>query len=230
MKLGISLEDLGELYHDYSFFCASGAQKPGIFKPNQKAKEPILRSYISLALAKSAGPASDRHVSFVELFCADGFYAMLARKLGASRSIGVDNDRDGHFAVAPVIAGRLGLGDVEFVKMDVNEALGSLQEVDVVANVGGLYHVANPEEILDGSYRLAKQFLVIQTVVSLASHDPHHFVAPAPGWTWGCRYSRESFDATIRKRGWKIVDHHFNELTGNDRPEDRGSVYYLIAK
>jgi hypothetical protein len=26
------------------------------------------------------------------------------------------------------------------------------------------------------------------------------------------------------------VDRHFNELEGNERPEDRGSVYYLIRK
>ena len=34
----------------------------------------------------------------------------------------------------------------------------------------------------------------------------------------------------IVSKGWKILDYHFNELEGNERPEDRGSVYYLIEK
>jgi hypothetical protein len=29
-------------------------------------------------------------VSFAELFCADGYYAMMARRLGATASMGID--------------------------------------------------------------------------------------------------------------------------------------------
>lgn len=229
MPSGVDLSDLGGLYHSYVFFGAASAQLPGHFAANQLAKEPIIRSYVSLALAKCAGPRSDRPVTFVELFCADGYYAMLARKLGATHALGVDNDRDGYLGVAPQIASRLGLDAVEFVKMDVNE-IDRLEPRDVVANVGGLYHVPNPEEVLEKSYRLARRYLVVQNVVSLATTDPHYREAPAPGWTWGNRYSRESFDRLVRGKGWDVVDSHFNELTGNDRLEDRGSVYYLIEK
>jgi hypothetical protein len=67
-------------------------------------------------------------------------------------------------------------------------------------------------------------------VVSLATDDADYFESPAPGWTWGNRFSRKSFDRMIRSLGYTIVDSHFNELEGNSRPEDRGSVYYLIQK
>jgi hypothetical protein len=67
-------------------------------------------------------------------------------------------------------------------------------------------------------------------VVSLATTDQAYYECPAPGWTWGNRFSVASFDAAIRRTGWDIVDRHFNELEGNDRPEDRGSVYYLVRK
>lgn len=115
------------------------------------------------------------------------------------------------------------------MKLDVNE-IHQLNPVDVVTNIGGLYHVANPAEILLNSYDLAKRFLFIQTVVSLANSDEDYFEAPAPGWTWGSRYSRESFNRLIGSFGWDVVDSHFNESEGNDRLEDRGSVYYLIRK
>jgi hypothetical protein len=118
---------------------------------------------------------------------------------------------------------------VKFVNMDVN-AIDTRAPVDIVANVGGLYHVDNPLEILRKSYAMAAKYLVVQNVVSLASTSETHFESPAPGWTWGNRFSMQSFDAAIHATGWDVVDRHFNELEGNERPEDRGSVYYLIRK
>jgi hypothetical protein len=222
----VDLRHLGPLYHSYRFLGGLNEQLPGIYAPNQACKEPILRAYIQLAIAKCRATIATP-VSFAELFCADGYYAMLARHLGATSSCGIDNDRDGHFATAATVAASLGLGDVRFLKMDVN-AIDTLPAVDIVANVGGLYHVDNPHEILRKSHAMARRFLVVQTVVSLATQDEKYYRSPAPGWTWGNRFSRESFDRMMGETGWEILDRHFNELEGNDRPEDRGSVYYLV--
>jgi hypothetical protein len=223
----VDLRHLGPLYHSYRLLGGVNEQLPGIYAPNQAAKEPILVAYIQHAIAKCRATIATP-VSFAELFCADGYYAMVARHLGATRSIGIDNDRDGHFGNARRISAALEL-EVELLKMDV-DAIDTLEPVDIVANLGGLYHVANPLEVLRKSHALARRFLIVQTVVSLATRDPSYFAAPAPGWTWGCRFSRESFDRAIRETGWNVVDHHFNELEGNDRPEDRGSSYYLVRK
>ena len=223
-----SLDDLGPLYHSYRLFGFKNQQITGIFQPNQACKEPIILSYILLALAKCK-TSSDMPVTFAELFCADGYYAMAARHLGASIAIGIDNNHDGHFTVAKKIADRLEIDNCAFIEMDVN-AIESMAPQDIVANIGGLYHVENPEEILDKSYSLARRFLIVQTVVSLASEAEDYYESPAPGWTWGNRYSRLSFKRLIESKGWHIIDSHFNILEGNDRPEDRGSVYFLIQK
>jgi len=223
----VDLRHLGPLYHSYRLLGGVNEQLPGIYAPNQAAKEPILVAYIQHAIAKCRATIATP-VSFAELFCADGYYAMVAKHLGATRSLGIDNDRDGHFGNARKVAAALGL-DVEFLRMEV-DAIDTLEPVDVVANVGGLYHVPDPLEILRKSHAMARRYLIVQTVVSLATHDPGYFAAPAPGWTWGCRFSRESFDRVMDETGWDIVDRHFNELEGNDRPEDRGSCYYLIRK
>ncbi|MGD0232802.1 MAG: hypothetical protein ABSC19_21030 [Syntrophorhabdales bacterium] len=92
------LHGLGPLYHNYSFFGVDNDQLPGIYELNQKAKAPIISAYIAYAIAKSKRNTSDI-VSFTELFCADGFYAMVASRLGCNRSIGIDNDRDKHFTM-----------------------------------------------------------------------------------------------------------------------------------
>jgi hypothetical protein len=224
----MSLTQLGPLYHSYRIFGVRNEQLPGIYAPNQACKEPILLAYVQFAIAKCR-TSSSTPVSFAELFCADGYYAMAARHFGASDALGIDNDRDGHFGAAERIAAVLGIDRITFLKMDVND-IPSLPPVDIVANVGGLYHVPNPEEILRSSYAMARRFLIVQTVVSMATDDEHYRASPAPGWNWGNRFSRASFDALIRGTGWAVVDRHFNELEGNERPEDRGSVYYLIRK
>lgn len=77
---------------------------------------------------------------------------------------------------------------------------------------------------------MANHYLIVQSVVSLANKNRNYFETPAPGWDWGCRYNRVSFDRMIRSKGYNIIDSHFNELQGNDRLEDKGSIYYLIKK
>ena len=222
------LDDLGPLYHSYRLLGVKNQQRPGIFQANQACKEPIILSYILLALAKCK-TSREVSVTFAELFCADGYYAMAARHFGASVSLGVDNNRSGHLPVAKIIAKRLEIDNCTFIEMDVND-IDTLASLDIVANIGGLYHVENPEEILDKSYALARRFLIVQTVVSQASDAEDYYESPAPGWTWGNRYSRLSFKRLIESKGWHIIDSHFNILEGNSRPEDRGSIYFLIQK
>lgn len=222
------LEDLGPLYHNYSFFNVNNQQISNKFVLNQKAKAPIITAYIAFALAKSRSRSSET-VSFSELFCADGYYAMVASQLGCSPSIGVDNNKDGYFKKSLEISQRLGLKNIEFQVSDIS-LTPPLCNTDIVANIGGLYHMDDPESVLKMSLNLANKYLIVQSVVSLENSSPEYFEAPAPGWTWGNRYSIQSFDAMIKRNCPKIVDYHFNELEGNRRLQDRGSVYYLIEK
>lgn len=226
--IGKDLFELGPLYHSYRIFGANNEQLGGIFPNNQMSKETIIFAYIMFALAKCREKISTP-VTFAELFCADGYYAIAARKFGASKTIGIDNNRDGYLCQGEKIVIGLGLDGIQFIEMDVND-IDQMEPVDIVANVGGLYHVDNPEAILDKSYNFARRFLIVQTVVSLVNDDEAYYESPAPGWTWGNRFSRRSFENLIIRKGWHIIDRHFNELEGNDRLEDRGSAYFLIEK
>jgi hypothetical protein len=223
------LEEFGPLYHSYSFFGVDNKQIDGIYKPNQIAKSQIITAYIAYALSNSIQD-DGANISFAELFCADGYYAMVARNLGCKPCFGIDNNRDKHTKIAPFIAQKLGLDNVFFLESNISPN-SKFEKFDIVANIGGLYHTENPEEILKMSFEMAGRYLIIQNVVSLANDIENYFESPAPGWTWGSRYSRKSFDAVVKRLfGPKIILSHFNELTGNTRLEDRGSAYYLIKK
>jgi hypothetical protein len=220
------LDDLGALYHSYRIF---GVDNPQIvnFATNQRCKEAIIVSYMLYAIAKSRERADDP-VSFAELFCADGYFTMLARSFGAFPAVGIDSNRDGHTAIGPAIAARLGI-DVRFELRDVG-GITDVGAYDVVANIGGLYHVSNPIETLKMSYDLAKRFLIVQTVVSMANQSEDYFQAPAPGLQHGSRFSRAWFRNALLAQGYDVLDEHFNLLEGNGRPDDMGSVYFLVRK
>jgi SAM-dependent methyltransferase len=217
------------LYHEYSFFGVNNEQPNELFIQNQKAKAPIITAYTALAIAKTK--EIKKEVSFVELFCADSYYAMVASRLGADKVYGIDNNKDQYADSRKLkeIAKKLNVTNFSFIDEDINN-LSTNKKYDIVANVGGLYHVTEPEKILEKSYKIANHYLIVQSVVSLANEKPDYFETPAPGWDWGCRYNKISFDKMIREKGYKIVDYHFNELEGNARLEDRGSIYYLIEK
>ena len=79
--MSAALVELEPTYHDFSWLGLPTRQIEGIYAPNQAVKAPVITAYILLALArlKARGVAP---ISFAELFCADGFYAMFAARFG----------------------------------------------------------------------------------------------------------------------------------------------------
>ena len=221
------LDDLGPLYHSYRLLGAQNKQLEQ-FRINQLCKETILLGYIAVAIGKTRQQYFDTP-SFCELFCADGYYTMLAHWLGANPAVGVDNNRDGWSDRMLEIARRLNLSGVRFEQRDV-QTITECDAYDVVANIGGLYHIENPVEVLRKSYNLARRYLIVQTVVTGANNDPDYFVSPAPGLSFGSRYSPQSFVNMVKSEGYRILDAEFNHLAGNPDVEDQGSVYMLIQK
>ncbi|HTC31365.1 MAG TPA: hypothetical protein VK702_11615 [Candidatus Acidoferrum sp.] len=221
------LDDLGPLYHSYRLFGVANKQLEQ-FRINQRCGEAIVLGYISLAIGK----ATEQHVeqpSFCELFCGEGYYTMLASWLGANPAVGIDSNRDGWSDRMIKIASRLNLPDVQHERRDV-QTIAERDAYDIVANLGGLYHIENPVEVLRKSYDLARRYLIVQTVVTAANNDPNYFASPAPGLSFGSRYSRASFINMVKSEGYRVLDAEFKHLAGNADVEDQGSIYMLIQK
>ncbi len=209
-------------YHNFGVLGVRTVQEPGIWRANQIAKQKPLFSYISRAIeiCHERGTGSEG----VELFCADGFYGNYAVQAGADHIHGVDLD-DKNLAKARLMSKLLDTaGKARFDHMDVYKIE---QSYDWGICAGGLYHIADPAGLLKMLTHRIKGPLVIQTVYSLANDSPDYFETPAPGWTWGSRFSHAYLTRMIEDAGWKILESTTNELKGNKRPEDRGSAYYL---
>ena len=212
----------GPWYHNFSPLGLETPQRGGIYPANQKCKQAILFALIeeALRLCRKRGGS----LRGVELFCADGFYGMHAMRLGAESVRGIDLDKK-ELARARLAAKILGWGEkTAFEREDAFKLKG---EYDFCICAGGLYHLEDPARLLSELARKIHGPMVVQTVVSLARTSPDYFETPAPGWTWGSRFSTGRLQDMVAKAGWDILQSTENELTGNDRPEDRGSVYLL---
>ena len=215
------------LYHDFSVLGLRLPQRGGIYPANQAAKAPIITGYLLFALGKLKAKGREP-ITVAELFCADAYYSFLAARFGATRCDAFDSDRDGHLGEAQAVKEAL---DDRRVHLHVRDVLTLPAEVkaSIVLNCGGLYHMADPLRALRISYAMATEYLIVQSVVSRRHTDASYLERPAPGWPHGCRFSAAFLEQAIREQGWRIVDKDENELLGNDRPDDRGSAYYLIA-
>jgi SAM-dependent methyltransferase len=190
---------------------------------NQPVKERHLLALAGQALAGlGAAPAC------LELFSADGYYSCRLKTLSpGARITGVDLDPD-QVRRAETIARRMGLREVSFRRENVWTFLERSGETyDLVLCAGGLYHLSDPDGLLRAVSRVARGYLVVQSVVTLETDDPSYFVQPAKGWQHGCRFTHAWLRARLETLGWRILDETLAELPGNHRAHDRGSSFFL---
>lgn len=223
------LEALGKYYHSFDLLGLHVVQRDEPqYLMNQKCKEGTILSFLWLAMEKSKKTYTDQP-SVLETFCADGYYATYAKRLGAGRVNGIDWDIDSINQANSVYRVLFGEFD-RFLKEDVYTFTPS-EPYDVVLCCGGLYHVSDPRHVVETCFtKFSKKFLVIQSVVSMEYDDEEYFVTPAPDWGHGCRFSFGFLKRMVVEVGWQIVASHFNELEGNNRLCDRGSAYFLCQK
>jgi len=213
-------------YHSFESFGVRVQQCEGHYAINQKCKEGIILAYLQLAIEKSKSFCTDSP-SVLELFCADGYYAAHAKRMGAGIVTGVDLDEK---AIEQAKAMHRKLFDQpgNFLVSDIN-TYETIESYDVVLCCGGLYHLSDPQRVIEFSHKLSKRFLIVQSVVSLENESEDYFISPAPGWKHGSRFSAAFLRKLLQQAGWHIVDEHYNELEGNNRPCDRGSAYFICT-
>jgi hypothetical protein len=208
-------------YNDFSDLGIKTQQQDKKDKLNQNCKQKIIFGLIGQAL-DIAGKDSFG----LDLFCANGFYANYSVRQGAVRIDALDLN-EYEISKAKLITKLLGNSEkINFLVKDVFESAGPY---DFAICTGGLYHISNPDRLLVDLRQKVKKALIIQTVYSLANEDKNYFETPAPGWTWGCRFSHKFLLNMVESAGWNIIHSEVNVLRGNHKPQSQGSAYLLCV-
>jgi hypothetical protein len=195
---------------------------PSSHRVNQRHKEQVI-----IPLLQQALEALGNTPSCLDLFCADGYYSCTIAHLCPDAIVtGVDLDPM-EVQRAQTVARILGAGQTRFVLDDVWEFVRRPERYGVILCTGGLYHLREPRRLLELLFPICAGFLVIQSVVTLETEDANYFVSPAPGWKHGSRFTHAGLRSWLEELGWDVLEERRNELTGNPRPCDRGSSYFL---
>lgn len=221
-------------YHNFSILGIVTPQDPTdkSAEAHQTIKQEILFPFIDEAIALSK-KNSNEPMTGIELFCADGFFSNYAISKGADKMLGIDIEEDsgeGKKRQSVLAQARLAttlLGNGTQATFQHQNVFDLNTDFTFCICAGGLYHIADPKRLLQILSKHVKQYLVIQTVVSLENEDPNYFEQPAPGWKWGCRFSHEKLLSMIEESGWIVVKEARNELICNNLLSDRGSSYVL---
>lgn len=221
-------------YHDFSCMGLKTYQfDDGGYHEAQLDKHKVLFEFIDKAIAIIQRKSKKNEVSGVELFCADGFYSNYAVNAGCSSMLGIDlADKSGEGVKRGVVIKQARLvtkllnndNEIKFINDDVFNLNKKFQ---LCLCFGGLYHIENPKKLLQLLRDHVTEVLIIQTIVSLETEDENYFESPAPGWTWGCRFSHANLKNMIKETGWRVIDEKRNEMTYNQRLCDKGSSYLM---
>jgi SAM-dependent methyltransferase len=100
--------------------------------------------------------------SFLDIGCNSGFFSLELAARGARRVDGIDL-RPENIEQARFLARHYRLDDVHFEVADVDAMTGGARW-DVVLNLGVLYHVVQPLQLLQQTYEQCRRFAVVDTV------------------------------------------------------------------
>jgi len=115
--------------------------------------------------------------SLLDVGCNAGFYAVEAKRRGASRVLGVDGQRQ-HVRQAVFVRDVLGL-DIEYRRLNVYELnRRTAGEFDVTLALGLIYHLKHLVLALENLYEVTRELLVVETAVMPPERTPDSFLHP----------------------------------------------------
>jgi SAM-dependent methyltransferase len=129
----------------------------------------VARNQILFRRALIAGTVADllgedlARSTVLDIGCNAGFFSLDVAGRGARHVDGIDL-RIENIEQARFVADHYGIRDVSFAQMDA-DALPEGKQWDVVLNLGLLYHVTNPLELVCRTYDLCSRFAIVDTVV-----------------------------------------------------------------
>lgn len=138
--------------------------RPGIATEGPVALERMIyRSHlISGAIRRLLGEQL-RDTTFIDFACNHGYFTLELAHAGARKATGLDL-RAENVAKAEFLKSHFDIPNAEFRQGDIYD-LDASQQVDVVLNLGVLYHITDPYKLVQLSYDACRRFAVIDTIM-----------------------------------------------------------------
>lgn len=118
--------------------------------------------------------------TLLDLGCNCGFFTLDAAARGIGHATGIDL-RPENIAQAEFLARLFGLSAVEFRLGNVKTALGGSGRHDVILNLGLMYHLSTPFEVLRSCFEATGRFCVVDTITHSEPVSAFHVVGKDPG-------------------------------------------------
>jgi tRNA (mo5U34)-methyltransferase len=150
-------------------------------KSHSAAGEPADHPADTWSKIKNVLPENLTGKSVLDVGCNAGFYAVEAKRRGASRVLGVDAQRH-HVRQALFVRSVLDL-DIEFSRMSVYDLnRQSVGQFDVTLALGLIYHCKHLVLALERLFEVTKELLILETAIMPLEMTPESFVdIPAGG-------------------------------------------------
>lgn len=144
-----------------------------VTKTVSAAGEPFDHPHGTWQIIRECLPADLTGKSVLDVGCNGGFYAVEAKRRGASRVLGVDAQRS-HVRQALFVRRALNL-EIEFRRLSVYDlSPRTVGRFDVVLALGLIYHLKHLIYALENLWHVTKEMLIIETAV----YPPHLLSAP----------------------------------------------------
>ena len=191
----------------------------------QKRKESVISPYIEMALDNIHDKSN---ISVLELFCSDGYYGFLTQKLcPGSTLVGVDINQE-DINRCKLMSNYINHGPSTFIKDDVYHFVENADSFDLVLCFGGLYHITDPKRLLKGLRKITKQYLVVQSAITVKHDDPDYFESPNPWFrTWGALFTNKRLLRWAEEVGLAVLETQ-NDRKKKPNPSHVGASYALL--
>jgi tRNA (mo5U34)-methyltransferase len=127
---------------------------------------------IAQTVAKMLGDQLS-NTSILDLGCNCGFFTLEMAALGAKRALGLDFRKE-NLDQAEMLKWAFGVERADFQSANVKDMASEGESFDVVLNLGLMYHLTTPYEVLKSCFDLTRKFCVVDTLTHKENFSGYH--------------------------------------------------------
>ncbi|MBO0798930.1 MAG: methyltransferase domain-containing protein [Blastocatellia bacterium] len=133
---------------------------------------------IADSVAKMLGADISRK-TVLDIGCNCGFFTLEMAHLNANYALGVDFRKE-NISQANLLKHAFGVVNAEFEIANIKDYVSDGRQFDVVLNLGLMYHLSTPYEVMKLCFELARDFCVVDTITHTEPFSGFHVLSKDP--------------------------------------------------